>query len=326
MKALITGGTGFVGRYLIEHLTQLGYEIAVVNRASSSALPGFKNVQQHLIELADESLMQKFINKYQPEHIYHLAGFSSVRDSWDSKKEAFQSNVMDTLSFFEVIRKSSVAQKVRVLTVGSSEEYGRVTDLMKPIVENTKRNPISPYGISKATTQMLAKQYYESYGINVIHARPFNHIGPRQRLGFVATDFAKQIAEIEVNLRPPALRVGNLMAERDFSDVRDIVTAYEMLLRLGESGQTYNVCSGVPTAIKSILEYYTFYSIRKDITIEVDQALFRPIDVPSYVGDPQKLRNQTGWENRIALQDSLKDVLNYWRGEIRATEGYFSNV
>ncbi|MDG0794526.1 GDP-mannose 4,6-dehydratase [Cohnella ginsengisoli] len=325
MKALVTGASGFVGTYLVEHLTRLGYEVYRIGRPGSSSTLTMLPIDQQLsVNPEDEDTLLRYIDLISPDQVYHLAGFSSVRESWNSPAEVFQANAVNSIHLFEAIRKSSVGGRVRVVTIGSSEEYGKI-DASIPIKETSVLNPKNPYGLSKVSLGMLARHYFEVYDLQIIHTRPFNHIGPGQRLGFVASDLAKQVANIELATSDPIIKVGNLESERDFSDVRDIVAAYEALAKEGEAGQTYNVCSGTPTSIKTILESYVSMSANKEIRIVSDQALLRPIDIPRYVGDSTKIREAIGWTNKYTLKQSLLDVLNYWRDVVRSSKEFIRN-
>jgi GDP-4-dehydro-6-deoxy-D-mannose reductase len=315
MRALITGVTGFVGRYLAEHLLSKGIEVWGTTRAGSPDLYIDKRVQLIKTNLSDEQEIYSWIEEISPDHLYHLAGQSSVKLSWEKKVETFEANVNKTVHLLEAVRKSSTAKSVKVLTVGSSEEYGRVAPNEIPIKEETPLQPISPYGISKATVSMLAKHYYNTYGLQIIHARPFNHIGPGQGLGFVTSDFAKQVAEIEKGTIPSMIKVGNLSAKRDFTDVRDIINAYYLLLVSGTFGEIYNVCSNRPIAIMDILNWYINNSHNHSIDIEQDIDKMRPSDIPLHYGIVDKLNFHTNWKTTISLEQSLNDILNYWRNK-----------
>lgn len=313
MKALITGMSGFVGEYLAEQLVEDGFEVWGTSRMKTP--PSFSvgaKVNWVYSDLQNEESITKFIDKIEPDHVYHLAGQSNVKKSWLDKTETFEANVNATIRLLEAIRNSKVRESVRILSIGSSEEYGRISPNITSITEEVPLRPISPYGISKATVSMLINHYVDSYGLNIIHARPFNHIGPRQSAGFVTADFAKQIAEIEQNKRPAVITVGNLEAARDFVHVKDIVNAYLNLVRFGKSGETYNVCSGNPTRIADILEYYLSITSVK-ITVEQDPLLLRPSEFPVYYGSNQKIKKLCDWQINKSLENTLVDILNYWR-------------
>ncbi|WP_313638948.1 GDP-mannose 4,6-dehydratase [Paenibacillus sp.] len=315
-KAIITGGNGFVAKYLASDLIDLGYTVIGTTRISCSeplCSDRFKLVQiddKNVDEWAD------LINEFNPDEIYHLAGQSSVGLSWSQKVETFNSNVIYTINMLEGLRLSKWKSLVKVLTVGSSEEYGHV-NCESAISETVQLKPISPYGISKINVFHLMKQFTRTYGMNIIHVRPFNHIGPGQGVGFVTSDFARQIVEIERKLKEPTLMVGNLEAQRDFTDVRDIVKAYKEILQFGSSGEVYNVCSGKPISISTILQ--TLLKLSKYdgvINITQDHNKMRPSDYMVYYGDNTKLFSDTNWRPEIEMEKSLNDILDYWRSSI----------
>lgn len=316
MRALITGINGFVGRYLAEYLLNMKYEVVGTTRDQIIMENDFdKRFQVVKLDLNKVEEVIELLNLFKPDHVYHLAGQSSVKQSWNNIHATFEANVLKTINLFEGIRQSNIARSAKILTVGSSEEYGKVKADNKPIDENTLLCPISPYGITKANVYMLAQHYFNTYNMQVIHVRPFNHIGPRQSLGFVTSDFAYQVAQIEKGIIEPVINVGNLEAQRDFTDVRDIVTAYEHLLKDGIVGDVYNVCSGKPVSIKEILYNNIEMSICKTIEVREDLTRMRPSDFPIYIGDPKKIFSHTGWTSSISLENSLNDILNYWRNE-----------
>lgn len=267
------------------------------------------NVQLLKLDLSDKDAIVNVINSVEPDQIYHLAGQSSVKLSWDNIYTTFEANVNRTISLLEGVRKSKFVEKVKVLTVGSSEEYGKIMDNSQQIHENISVMPQSPYGISKATVSHLSRLFSQTYGMNVIHVRPFNHIGPYQNRGFVAPDFAHQIVEIERGLKRAEIVVGNLNAKRDFTDVRDIVRAYQMLLEKGEIGETYNVCSGRAVSIRDLLDLFLSKSTH-DIQVITDMKLFRPTDLPIFVGSYNKLKQQTGWNPMYELSDTVQHILD----------------
>ncbi|WP_138755244.1 GDP-mannose 4,6-dehydratase [Paenibacillus sinopodophylli] len=319
MRALITGVSGFVGKHLTDYLINMGYEVWGSSRTSSQ-IHNDTRIDLVSMSFSDEESIVQLINQIKPDHIYHLAGQSSVKHSWEDIKNTFDANVSKTIVLLEAIRKSDIAKSVKILTIGSSEEYGKIADVTKPINEDDSLKPISPYGLSKATVYMLAQQYVNAHQLHIVHARPFNHIGPGQGLGFVTSDFAYQIAQIEKKQISPTINVGNLDARRDFSDVRDIVVAYEKLMIEGKKGEAYNVCSGKPIAIKEILMKYIKLSLNKSIEIKEDSSRMRPSDLPLYVGDSSKIIRMTNWESQINIDQSLIDILNYWRIEINSSE------
>ncbi|WP_282939472.1 GDP-mannose 4,6-dehydratase [Paenibacillus sp. RC67] len=314
MKALITGITGFVAKYLADYLRKQGCEVWGTTRKSSPVLFN-KTINIVTLDLNSSSQILQLVNDIQPDCIFHLAGQSSVRDSWDNKAMTFDSNIIMTINLLEAVRSSNVSRTVKILTIGSSEEYGEVKLEEMPIVEGNFLRPISPYGISKATVSMLVQHYYKAYSLNIIHARPFNHIGPGQGVGFVTSDFAKQISEIERGELRPILKVGNLDAKRDFTDVRDIVRAYYLLTQSDKFGEIYNVCSGKPISIQDILDKLIKMSLNTEIQIQIDVNKMRPSDFPYYYGDSSALKSLTNWSPVISIDESLQDIMNYWRSK-----------
>lgn len=316
MRALITGITGFVGNYLAKLLIEEDYEVWGFTRNDVEETSSIPSCHLLKVDYSNEQLLTNLIDEIKPDEIYHLAGQSSVKNSWENSADTFEGNIFITLHLLESIRKSKIARTVKVLTLGSSEEYGWVEEKNFPISESVALNPISPYGVSKASTWLMAQQYSRSFGLKVVHARPFNHIGPGQREGFVTSDFAIQIVKIEQGVAPPVISVGNLEAKRDFSDVRDIVNAYTLLLSKGLPGQPYNVCSGTPVSINKLLDTMIHLSKHKSIKVEVDVNRLRPSDYPIYYGNPSKIKSITKWQNTISLNNSLNNILEFWREKL----------
>jgi GDP-4-dehydro-6-deoxy-D-mannose reductase len=310
MKALITGITGFVGKHLAKYLWQSGIEVVGVSRGWSRS----PDVPYEIISLdhSNPNEMTAFFNQEQPDWIIHLSGMSSVKQSWTLVEQVFESNVQMTIRLLESILQSEIRTRVKVLTIGSSEEYGAVELSSLPITEETPLRPISPYGMTKASVSRLSEMYYKAHQLQVIHARPFNHIGPGQGLGFVTADFAKQVADIEAGRAEPVIKVGNLSSQRDFLDVRDVVSAYYHLMRKGRAGEVYNICSSTPKAISDVLDTFIQLS-SKPISVQVDDHLFRPLDYPVYYGSNRKIVEDTGWKQEHSLEKSLEDILNHWR-------------
>lgn len=303
MKALITGVTGFVGKHL-EAFLQDKADVYGTSRVPRSK----KHIYQ--LNLLNETETLKLIDNIKPTHIFHLAGLSNVKESWDDKVVFIEGNVIGTIHLLEAVRK--VNDQIKVITVGSSEEYGILPEGVEKVLEETPLQPINPYGISKSAVSMLVKLYDKSYGLNVTHARPFNHIGPGQRLGFVTTDFAHQIALINKGLvKDCKINIGNLQIERDFTDVRDMVEAYYEIGRFGRAGEVYNVCSGRGVYIQDLLQILLSFSAKK-IELVVGQNRMRVADIPRLVGDLGKLLDATGWQPKRKLEDTLRDIYNEW--------------
>jgi GDP-4-dehydro-6-deoxy-D-mannose reductase len=243
--------------------------------------------------------------------VVHLAAQSFVGASWQTPAETLSTNIISQVNLLEGIRRFTIAP--RVLVVGSSEEYGFVCPDELPIRETNPLRPLSPYAVSKVAQDMMGYQYFMSYGLPIIRTRAFNHEGPRRGEVFVTSNFAKQVAEIEVGMREPTMSVGDLTPRRDFSDVRDVVRGYWLLLERGEPGEVYNLCSGRAWAIRQVLEFLLEQSRVKRIAVETDPARLRPSDVMILEGDSSKIRKATGWEVEIPFERTLKDLLAYWR-------------
>jgi len=316
LKALITGISGFVGSYLAEYLLDSGeWEVAgTVYGPYDNIADQCDRLELYPAELSRLDVVTFILERAQPDAIFHLAAqplvSASRRDPWGT----IETNVRMQLNILEGVAR--VNPVCRVLAVGSSEQYGLVMERDLPISEDTPFRPLSPYAVSKVGQDLLALQYYLTHGLHVVRVRPFNHIGPRQRLGFVAPDFASQIAAIERGLREPVMEVGNLEAERDFSDVRDVVRAYATLITSGTAGQVYNIGSGESHAVQEILDILLSMS-QVSVAVRQDPARMRPSEVPRIVCDCTRIREEIGWQTTISFKDSLRDVLDYWRDEIR---------
>ena len=315
MRVLITGATGFAGGHLAQVLLDQGDEVIGVARHFQQS---FSHLDQKVAlitsDLADPDVVDQLLANVQPEAIYHLAGQASVSRSWHDPWATLQDNIRPQLNILQAMIK--LKSKARLLVVASNEVYGKVQPDQLPVSEDTPLRPDNPYGVSKAAQDIMALQYYLSHGVDVLRIRAFNHIGPRQRPSFVAASFAKQIAEIEAGLREPILWVGNLDAQRDFTDVVDVVRAYALLVKHGHSGEAYNVGAGRAYAINYLLEILLDLTTTQ-IDVKLDPARIRPSDVPIIYADNSKLRSQTGWEPIYKFEESLQRVLDYWRIEIK---------
>ena len=317
MKALITGISGFVGTHLTKHLLEhTDWQIAgTVFGPYGSIKPWWDRLEIYPAELSQLEVVAFILEEVEPECIFHLAAQPLVslshRDPWGTLENniRMQLNILQALVELEML-------DTRVLVVSSSEVYGQVQPEELPIRETQPFRPANPYAVSKIAQDMLGLQYHLTHGVQTIRVRPFNHIGPGQRLGFVVPDFAQQIAAIEVGQSSPMMCVGNLAVRRDFTDVRDVVDAYHLLITKGEPGQVYNVGSGQSHAIQEVLD--TLLSMSQvEITIESDPDRMRPSDVPDVVCDTSRLRDQTGWRPATPFEQSLADVLDYWRERVR---------
>ena len=310
MKALITGVDGFVGKYLFEYLLEQGYEVY-----GTTISENYKNDEINLIKmnLLDVEQVNKVINDIKPDKIFHLAGQSAVGLSWKEPALTVSVNVNGTVNLLEAVKNYSKDSKI--LIIGSSDQYGLIKPEECPIKESKVQNPQSPYGVSKKAQEEMCKLYVKAYNMNIIMVRAFNHIGAGQSKNFVVADFASKIAQIEKGSEP-ILKVGNLETFRDFTDVRDIVRGYNLLLEKGKIGEVYNIGSGKEIKVNELLKKLVSMS-KKEIKIEVDPTKFRPVDVPLIVCDNTKIKRDTGWEVEFFIDNTLKEVLEYWRNIIK---------
>lgn len=316
MRALITGINGFVGGHLAERLLESGsWDVAGLGRQARLALPALQeNVAYITADLASLDQTIAAMDSARPDVIFHLAGQANVPRSFADPQATIEANVGAQLNLFLALLRRR--DDPLVVIASSNEIYGHVLPGDLPLTEQTPLHPVNPYAVSKAAQDLFAYQYHISHGIRAIRLRPFNHIGPRQTESFVVPAFAAQIARIEAERQEPVLRVGNLAAERDFSDVRDMARAYEYAALHGKVGEAYNVGSGRAVSIQRMLDMLLTFSTR-DIRIEPDPARMRPSDVPCVVCDSTLFRETTAWEPRIPLEQTLFDTLEYWRARVQ---------
>ena len=314
MRVLITGITGFVGSHLAEHLLQQpGVEVCGIQRWRSKTenIDHLLNrVQMYECDIRDATSVSQAIEQLKPDRIFHLAAQSFVPASWHAPAETLTTNILGQLNIFEAVRKLKLRARIHV--AGSSEEYGFVLKEELPIKETNPLRPLSPYGVSKVTQDLLGYQYAKSYQLHIVRTRAFNHTGPRRGEVFATSNFAKQIASIETGLQPPVVAVGNLEARRDFTDVRDVVRGYWLALERGEPGEVYNICSGRSVSIGEMLDILLRRTTVK-IAVQPDPKRLRPSDVEVLEGDGTKFHRQTGWRTQIPLDQTLADLLEYWR-------------
>ena len=315
MRVLVTGITGFAGSHLVDYMLDEKKDVEIIGiqrwRSRTENIEHFVGkVRMFECDLRDASSVRDVLEEARPDWIFHLAAQSFVPTSWIAPTESLVTNVIGQLNIFEAVKKLHIMPRIQLAC--SSEEYGMVHENELPIRETNPFRPLSPYAVSKVGQDMLGYQYFMSYKLPVIRTRGFNHEGPRRGPVFVCSDFAKQIADIEKGLRPPVIRVGNLDARRDFTDVRDVVRAYWLALEKGESGEVYNICSGRAWTIRQMLDLLLGMTKAK-VKVEQDPARMRPSDVPVLVGDAGKFKKVTGWEPKIPFEQTLRDLLQYWR-------------
>jgi GDP-4-dehydro-6-deoxy-D-mannose reductase len=304
---LVTGAAGFVGSHLLELLEQGDDWIyAWLRPGTEPAVPG-KRVGWLSIEMQDRAAVHAAIAQTRPDVVYHLAGMPHVGDSWSHTHETFAGNVLATHYLFDALRASGLAP--RVLITSSATVYAPATHAMR---ESDAVCPNTPYGTSKLAQEMLARRAWEDDRIPGLIARAFNHVGPRQSPSFVAPSLAKQIAEIEAGKREPKLTMGNMESQRDLMDVRDTVRAYRAMMASASPGAPYNVCSGRPTAIRTLVDLFVSKA-RVKVEVVQNPALFRPNDTPMILGDLSKIHRDTGWSPEIPLAKTVDDLLEHWR-------------
>lgn len=321
MRALITGATGFAGSHLAEYLIA-HTDLEVWGTDISSNDRNIAHIKENLEfvvgDMSEPAVASGILSQAQPDYIFHLAAQAFVPQSWSDPWDTIANNVRAELNILQTLVDSGPS--TRVLIAGSADEYGMIRPDELPVTEATPLRPYNPYAVSKVAQDLLGYQYFASHGLPVVRVRPFNHIGPRQSPAFVTSDFAKQIAEIELADREPKLRVGNLDARRDFTDVRDMVQAYHLALERGEPGEVYNLGAERAYSIDQVLDMLLDLS---DAQIEVvqDTTRLRPTDVPVVVSDCSKFRQSTGWRATVSMEESLQDILDYWRERVREDQG-----
>lgn len=313
-RVLVTGVTGFAGSHLVDYmLTRNDCEIFGIQRWRSP-LENVEHFKEKITlvecDLRDASSTRDTLERMRPDWIFHLAAQSFVPTSWSAPTESLTTNVLGQLNIFEAVRR--IGLQCRIQIACSSEEYGMVYADELPIRETNPLRPLSPYAVSKVAQDLLAYQYWMSWKVDSVRTRGFNHEGPRRGPVFVASDFAKQIADIEKGLKPPVLHVGNLEARRDFTDVRDMVRGYWLALEKCEPGEVYNLCSGKAYSIQQVLDLLLGMTKVK-IEVRQDRLRLRPSDVPVLLGDRSKFTQATGWEPVIPFEQTLQDMLDFWR-------------
>jgi GDP-4-dehydro-6-deoxy-D-mannose reductase len=313
-RVLVTGVTGFAGSHLVDYmLTRGDCEIFGIQRWRSRT----ENIEHFMdrislseCDLRDASSTRDMLEKVRPDWIFHLAAQSFVPTSWTAPSESLTTNILGQVNLFEAVRRLQLPCRIQLAC--SSEEYGMVYPDEVPIRETNPLRPLSPYAVSKVAQDLLGYQYWMSWKVDNVRTRGFNHEGPRRGPVFVASDFAKQIADIEKGRKPPVLSVGNLEAQRDFTDVRDMVRAYWLALEKCAPGEAYNICSGRAWTIRKLLDHLLGMTSAK-IEVRQDPARLRPSDVPILLGDNTKFVQATGWQPTIPFEQTLKDMLEYWR-------------
>jgi GDP-4-dehydro-6-deoxy-D-mannose reductase len=316
MRILITGITGFVSCHFLDYLNVIepGSEVMGIARHmddfDKGRYPNLK-ITIKLIDLLNKDAVGIIVSDFEPEYILHLASVSSVALSWQTPLESFVNNTNIFLNLVEEVRAYKI--NCRILSIGSSEEYGEVTEDQLPLTEQHQLKPVSPYAVARVSQEMLSSIYAEGFNLQIIITRSFNHIGPGQRDKFVISSFAKQLVALSNDpAKERTIITGDLSITRDFLDVRDVAKAYYILLKQGKSNSVYNICSGSGTVLKDILNKM---SELLDIKIQTvtNPQLVRPNENRTIIGSYQKMKDDFGWEPAISLEQSLSDIINYWK-------------
>ncbi len=311
MRSLVIGGAGFVGKYLVRHLLELKHEVIITKMPMEEAR--VEGAAVYDLDILDKATVTELLEKISPDLVFHLAAQSSVSMSWKNPQQTVDVNVKGSVNVLDGLR--SMKKKARILLIGSGEEYGQVFPSETPVCETNPLRPGNIYAATKACQNMIGRIYAQAYGMNLVMVRAFNHIGPDQSPVFAAADFCRQAALIESGMQEAVIRVGNLEAKRDFTDVRDVVHAYVLLAERGQAGETYNVGSGHAVSIGDVLKLVLKQSAA-EIQVEVDEKKLRPVDVPVMEADVRKVWRDVGWKAQIQLEQTIGDMMEYWRSVI----------
>ena len=319
-KYLVTGFSGFVSRHFLKYLDRNATNVSVKGldvQEPEFQQTTFKNIRVNFekIDLLDRDRVKNVVFNYQPDYIVHLASYSSVAFSWREPILSFRNNMNIYLNLLESVRKLNLP--TRILSIGSSEEYGNVDEKNLPLAEAHIPKPLSPYAVARVSQEMISKVYVDGYGLDIVMTRSFNHIGPFQRDIFVISSFARQLVEIEKSgEKRGELVTGDLSIVRDFTDVRDVARAYDMLLKRGKSGEIYNVCSNRGISLNDIIGIMAGI-LGLQVHTRVDGMLVRPNDNKIIIGSNEKIRHEIGWEPSIDMHRSLEDVIGFWKSQYK---------
>lgn len=314
-KYLITGFSGFVSRHFLDYLDNRKERVSVLGIDIHEPEFGYKNYDFiecsfSKIDLLDKGQVDNVLYEFQPNYILHLASFSSVAFSWKNPVSSFANNTNIFLNLIDQIRNMGI--QCRVLSVGSSEEYGNVDAHQIPLVEHQQLYPLSPYAVARVSQEMISKVYVDGYDQDIVLTRSFNHIGPGQKDIFVVSSFARQLVTIKKYQKEPVLITGDLTIVRDFLDVRDVVAAYYGLLHTGVKGEVYNVCSGNGISLHTLVNTMCAF-LDIEIDLKTNPALIRPNDNRVIIGSNKKITDLLNWIPEYSIEKSVQDILNYWQ-------------
>lgn len=307
MRALVTGAAGFAGRYLVKFLLEQGYAVIAAYHGRSPDDPVYAGAVLRQADVTEKKALDRLIAEFSPGEVYHFAGIAVT--TGEDRNQYYRVNFYGTLNLFEAVREA--APRARVLYVGSAAAYGAVPPAAQPIREEQPPAPVNHYAASKAAADAAACTY-AAEGLHIIRARPFNHTGPGQTTDYVCSRLAKKVAEIALGQAEPLIEAGNLDAARDFTDVRDVVRAYHLLLQHGRPGEAYNVCSEKAYSVREITRILTEIAGAK-ITLRSTAELQRRTDIPLLLGSAEKIRRETGWAPAIPFRQTLSDLLAWWQ-------------
>lgn len=303
MKALITGSKGFIGSHLCAELEANGYEVIRCGLAEGDGIVA--------MNIMDQAMILSVLEKYQPDVLINMAGQANVGLSWKKPQFTVELNTIGLINILETVRE--VNPKIRVIAIGSSDEYGNLKEIGANVTEDIPVKPITPYAISKQAQELFAQLYVNSYGMDVCMVRMFNLGGAGQMKGYMIADFSSGVAEVEAGLHE-YMSVGNLTSARDFTHVKDACRAVRLIAEKGHKGEVYNICSGVTHTAQEVLDKLIRMA-KVDVKVVQDPARMRPSDTPVVCGNHDKLTEHTGWKPEMGLDQILRDALNYWRSK-----------
>ncbi len=314
-KYLITGFSGFVSRHFIEYLNNLNVNCQIVgidihNPEFDYSNYAYLKCRFEKIDLLNSEEVEDIIFNFQPNYILHLASFSSVAYSWQNPMQSFKNNTNIFLNLIDKVRLLDI--KCRILSIGSSEEYGKINQVDLPLKETNLINPLSPYAVARVAQEQLSKVYIDGFGLDIIITRSFNHIGPYQKEIFAIPSFVKQLVDIKKEKKTKELVTGDISIIRDFIDVRDVVKAYYLLFQKGKKGEVYNICSGIGNSLETIIHKIT-KNLDIEIEIKTNKQLIRPNDNAIIIGSNQKIFDHIGWKPEFTVDDSINEIIKYWQ-------------